>query len=83
MTAEDEQEFQEAMDQYKRRSGRLFPTCSEILEVIRSLGYEKRIWRPVGPWGSVAAGAIEGFAESESRGGLLGWYARAETPTIP
>ena len=31
-----------AMDEYKRKSGRMFPTCSEILEVITKLGYEKR-----------------------------------------
>ncbi len=31
-----------AMDEYKRRNGRMFPTCSEVLEVIKSLGYEKR-----------------------------------------
>ena len=29
----------QAMDDYKRRSGRMFPTCSEILEVIRGMGY--------------------------------------------
>ena len=28
-----------AMDDYKRDSGRMFPTCSEVLEVIRDLGY--------------------------------------------
>jgi len=39
----DEIEFMSAMDDYKRRSGRMFPTCSEVLEVIKSLGYEKRI----------------------------------------
>jgi hypothetical protein len=39
---DDEVEFMNAMDQYKRTSGRMFPTCSEILEVIRGLGYEKR-----------------------------------------
>jgi hypothetical protein len=38
----DEIEFMSAMDEYKRSSGRMFPTCSEVLEVIRSLGYEKR-----------------------------------------
>ena len=38
----DEVEFMSAMDDYKRRSGRMFPTCSEVLEVIRSLGYIKR-----------------------------------------
>ncbi len=37
-----EVEFMSALDVYKRRSGRMFPTCSEILEVILSLGYEKR-----------------------------------------
>ena len=35
-------EFMAAMDAYKRRSGRMFPTCSEVLEVVSSLGYEKR-----------------------------------------
>ena len=38
----DEVEFMSAMDGYKRRSGRMFPTCSEVLEVLKSLGYEKR-----------------------------------------
>ena len=37
----DEIEFMQALDAYKRSSGRMFPTCSEILEVIRALGYEK------------------------------------------
>jgi hypothetical protein len=35
----EEVEFMNAMDDYKRQSGRMFPTCSEVLEVIRSLGY--------------------------------------------
>ena len=39
--AADELEFMQALDRYKRTSGRLFPTCSEILEVVRSLGYAK------------------------------------------
>jgi len=37
----DEIEFMQALDAYKRSSGRMFPTCSEILEVIRGLGYSK------------------------------------------
>lgn len=37
----DEIEFMRAMDSYKHASRRMFPTCSEILEVIRSLGYTK------------------------------------------
>jgi len=34
-----EREFMIALNEYKRASGRMFPTCSEILEVIRNLGY--------------------------------------------
>ena len=37
----DEIDFMQAFDAYKRSSGRMFPTCSEILEVVRSLGYTK------------------------------------------
>jgi hypothetical protein len=37
-----EVEFMHALDQYKRASGRMFPTCSEVLEVLISLGYEKK-----------------------------------------
>ncbi len=36
-----EREFMQAMQEYKHRSGRMFPTWSEILEVLRDLGYEK------------------------------------------
>ena len=36
-----EQEFLQAMQAYKQRSGRLFPTWSEVLEVLQGLGYEK------------------------------------------
>lgn len=35
----EEIEFMQALDAYKRANGRMFPTCSEILEVIRALGY--------------------------------------------
>jgi hypothetical protein len=38
---QDEIEFMHALDEYKRKSGRMFPTCSEILEVVRALGYAK------------------------------------------
>ncbi|NQT40362.1 MAG: hypothetical protein HQ581_22905 [Planctomycetes bacterium] len=37
----EEIEFMNAMDDYKRTSGRMFPTCSEVLEVLRKLGYGK------------------------------------------
>ncbi len=35
----EEIEFMRAMDEYKRKSGRMFPTWSEVLEVVRGLGY--------------------------------------------
>ncbi len=36
-----EVEFMRSMDEYKRRSGRQFPTWSEVLEVLHCLGYRK------------------------------------------
>ncbi|MCA9118326.1 MAG: hypothetical protein KDA79_24850 [Planctomycetaceae bacterium] len=39
--SDSEIEFMRAMDEYKRRSGRQFPTWSEVLEVMFSLGYRK------------------------------------------
>lgn len=50
--SDDEVEFMSALDAYKRSSGRMFPTCSEILEVLRGLGYEKR--KPEAPIASAA-----------------------------
>ena len=38
----DEVEFMGAIDEYKRLNGRMFPTCSEVLEVLKKLGYERR-----------------------------------------
>jgi hypothetical protein len=78
VTAEDEREFQLAMDQYKRRSGRQFPTWSEVLEVLCSIGYAKRIWRPVGPWSPLLSTSID-----NDPAGTVGWFARVETPVGP
>lgn len=39
--SDDEIEFMRAMDEYKRKSGRQFPTWSEVLEVLRGMGYRK------------------------------------------
>src|SRR4051794_29188233 len=36
-----EREFTQAMQEYKHSSGRMFPTWSEVLEVLHQLGYEK------------------------------------------
>ena len=38
---EEEIAFMKAMDQYKRDNRRPFPTWSEVLEVLRALGYRK------------------------------------------
>src|SRR5687767_5734181 len=38
---DDETEFMKAMDRYKRENRRPFPTWSEVLEVLYSLGYRR------------------------------------------
>lgn len=38
---DDEIEFMTAMDRYKREQRRPFPTCGEVLDVLRSLGYRR------------------------------------------
>ncbi len=50
-------EFMMAMNEYKRKSGRMFPTWSEVLEVLRGLGYEKtdELGEPVPPPAPVEA----------------------------
>ncbi|MBX3411431.1 MAG: hypothetical protein KF708_01845 [Pirellulales bacterium] len=59
----DEVEFMRALEQYKRTSGRMFPTCSEVLEVLRGLGYEKvsGVQRP--------AALVEGATPSDAEAG--------------
>ena len=49
--SDEEIEFMNALDDYKRTSGRMFPTCSEILEVVQALGYERRLPRQPQPQG--------------------------------
>ena len=39
----EELEFLHAMQDYKKASGRMFPTWSEALEVLQSLGYRKQV----------------------------------------
>jgi hypothetical protein len=54
--SEAEMEFMKAMSEYKRRSGRMFPTWSEVLEVLQGLGYEKvEAAVPMGTPGRAAA----------------------------
>lgn len=67
----DEIEFMRALDEYKRASGRMFPTCSEILEVIRDLGYVRldEYGNPVAP---IASAATDESSDSESSDELAG-----------
>ena len=37
----EQAEFLMAMDRYKRKNRRPFPTWCEVLQVVKSLGYEK------------------------------------------
>ena len=39
--SDEEREFMTAMDRYKRENKRPFPNCSEVLAVLKSLGYRK------------------------------------------
>jgi hypothetical protein len=59
----DEIEFMQALDAYKRANGRMFPTCSEILEVIRGLGYVRitggSITEPIGAGIPAAESIVE------------------------
>jgi|GEM_PF-6682820 L-rhamnose mutarotase len=43
ISAQDTTDFEIALKEYKKKHGRMFPTCSEILEVARAIGYNKPI----------------------------------------
>ena len=58
--SEAEMEFMMAMNEYKRRSGRMFPTWSEVLEVLQGLGYEKVAADALGALNSSAAAVTAG-----------------------
>jgi len=58
--AEAEIEFMHALDEYKQASGRMFPTCSEILEVLMKIGYRQvaepqELYNPNSPSGNTAS----------------------------
>ena len=56
--SDDETEFMKAMDRYKRDNRRPFPTWSEVLEVLRSLGY-RRVAEPTAlPGGKKESGVV-------------------------
>jgi hypothetical protein len=83
VTAEDEQEFFQALTEYKNQSGRLFPTCSELLEVLKALGYAKRIWRPVEPWSNSMQQVSTNADPNQGSLAAFGWYSSVETPVGP
>jgi hypothetical protein len=80
ITLEDEQEFFLALQEYKAQSGRLFPTCSELLEVLLSLGYAKRIWKPVPAWTPTVGQPSSGESVDRDSLPMVGWYSSVETP---
>lgn len=80
VTPGEEVEFRAAIDQYKHQSGRQFPTWSEVLEVLHSIGYEKRIWKPVEAW---SPDLEREDSEGNPAEGLSCWYATVETPVGP
>ena len=62
---EAEIEFMRAMDDYKQESGRMFPTCSEVLEVVRGLGYVQLNEDQADSLGLVAEEAFEADGTSD------------------
>ncbi len=64
---QDEIDFMRAMDDYKRSAGRMFPTCSEVLEVVRSMGYVRLSDEQIEMLGDTLVEPAEEFdAECES-----------------
>jgi hypothetical protein len=55
---DDEIQFMKSMDQYKRDNRRPFPTWSEVLEVLRALGYRK-VAEPTALPGLPSSAAVE------------------------
>ena len=72
--SELEIEFMQAMDEYKHASGRMFPTCSEILEVLIKMGYRKvaaaqELYNP--DQESKTSGEVEAFEEDLNESELV------------
>jgi hypothetical protein len=65
-----EQEFLQAMQEYKKRSGRMFPTWSEVLEVLQNLGYEKPLREVAGERRSFTDGKNLHLESEQSRRGV-------------
>ncbi len=55
---DDETDFMKAMDRYKRENRRPFPTWSEVLEVLHSMGYRKVAEATALPTGKKESGVV-------------------------
>lgn len=44
---DDEREFMVTLDRWKRQNRKPFPTCCEVLAVLKSLGYAKPVEQPL------------------------------------
>jgi hypothetical protein len=69
---DQEVEFMNALHDYKRKSGRMFPTCSEVLEVLRGLGYVKLSATEMG------ALAIDGASTASAKPMPANWDSTGE-----
>jgi hypothetical protein len=65
-----EQEFMQAMQEYKKWSGRMFPTWSEVLEVLQDLGYAKPLSEVAGKGNSFTNGKNPHLGSEQSRRGV-------------
>lgn len=77
----EEIEFMHALDEYKRSAGRMFPTCSEILEVVRALGYYRLTPDQMAVLGIGTPAATGESAEGEGETGSADDVATDNTPT--
>ncbi len=66
---DEETEFMKAMDRYKRENRRPFPTWSEVLEVLSSLGY-RRVAEPTALPGGKKEKKDNGVAQTPPPVGL-------------
>ena len=53
---DDELEFMNAMQSFKERTGKSFPTHGEVLKVAMSLGYRRIVVDPGDGWGAAEEG---------------------------